>query len=381
MRKLLTVICLSVLLIFLAAPAFAQQNDFGKRLEKLENTIGAWNFYGSIRLLAIWEEQTETTIGFKGSTPTGGDRDLTFDLQDNTRLGALVKKGNLSAGYEIALDDTDALETRIAYAKWTFDNGIGLLIGQHYTPAVVDVSDSIAINDNSYMWSVPYNGRRPQFTLSYGGLRVGLVKQHAQYVISGAPADAEIDTTIPKIEASYTYRPTKKAWFTVVGGYQTYALSSEIGEEYDIDSYVIGAAGKMKFGPASVAACVWTGQNTAPYGLLSAAKWTGANKSAIRIEADGLKDEQVLGVTSVATFDASKALSFEAGAAYQKTTSDRTGYTEDDETIGYYLQSRIKVSKYLWFIPEIGYFDYKDDLKGADQGQMWYAGIQTRIDF
>lgn len=383
MRKLGIVIFV-FLLIFFTAPVFAQEADYGKRLEKLENAIGSWNLYGSIRMQTMWQDQTGTTIGFMGATPSGGDRELKFDLQDNNRIGGTVTRGNLTGGFEFGLDDADPnFKLRIIYGKWTFDNGIGIMIGQHYTPSVVGISNSTSVDDGNFFWSAPaYNGRRPQMTLSYGALRVGFVKQHAAYSVNNAPADADIDTNIPKIEGIYTFSG-KLGFIALQGGYQTYKIeSNSLNKDFDVNAYFGGVTGQLKLGPAALAGSVWAGQNAAAYGLTTAGTYTGANKTAIAIEGDSVKNSKALGAIAVATFKANQALSFEAGVGYIRETSDRAApYTADDETLGYYLQSVVKVTKFLRFVPEVGYFDYKSDLRGRDQGKMWYAGIQTRIDF
>lgn len=357
MKKLSTAFCIFALLMLCAAPVFAAAN---------------WNFYGSARMTAFWTDQNEEA---------GDDSGLTYDFQNNSRLGATVVNGNFGGGFEFGINDdgdSDEFNTRLLYGWYNFSKDAQLLVGQMYTPTCTFISNQVFMEDVNFLFFAPaYNGRRGMIQFKYDGLKIALVKQHAQAVLSGAPAGSELDTTFPKIEASYTFA-TKAFWMTVYGGYQTYEMDSAT-LDYDVDAYLLGITGGVNMGPAYIRAGVFTTKNPGVYGVLTRATYTGSNKPVI--EGGEIKDSSAIGSALVVGVKATENVKFEAGLGYIVDKHDRAAAIDDDKTMGAYLQSVITVGKALSFTPEIGYYDYKNSLSGADQGSMWYAGVKTQIDF
>ena len=46
-----------------------------------------------------------------------------------------------------------------------------------------------------------------------------------------------------------------------------------------------------------------------------------------------------------------------------------------------YLQAMITMAPGVFLCPEVGYYDYMDNVAGHDQGNQWYAGAKWQIDF
>jgi hypothetical protein len=44
-----------------------------------------------------------------------------------------------------------------------------------------------------------------------------------------------------------------------------------------------------------------------------------------------------------------------------------------------YAQALITMAPGVYVIPEVGYYDYMDDVAGNDQGWQWYAGAKWQI--
>jgi len=371
MKKLSVAFCIVGLLLFCAAPVFAQTDvdTLSKRVDKLENAIGAWSLYGSARMATFWTDKNKEA---------GDDAELGHDLQSNSRIGGTVKRGNLGGQFEFGVDDTAGFSLRMLYGTYNFGPDFQILVGQTYTPTFTWISNQVFNEDiNLYQFAPGYNGRRPMIQFKYDGLKVALVKNHAMKVLTGAPAGAETDMYFPKIEASYTLA-TQAFWFTVYGGYQTYKLDSAT-KDFDVDAYLVGLTAGVTMGPAYIRGGVMYSGNPGAYGILTQSTYTASNYPVI--EGNAIKDTKALGASLVAGVKVSDMIAFEAGAAYITESSDRTGYGKDDKTMAAYLQSTITIAKGFTVTPEIGYYDYKKSLTGADQGNMWYAGLKTQIDF
>ena len=71
--------------------------------------------------------------------------------------------------------------------------------------------------DNSAVsYGAIYEGRRPMIQVSFGGFKFALVEPNATVPATGL-AGAETDTTLPKIEAAYTFK-TDMFLARVMGG-------------------------------------------------------------------------------------------------------------------------------------------------------------------
>jgi hypothetical protein len=84
----------------------------------------------------------------------------------------------------------------------------------------------------------------------------------------------------------------------------------------------------------------------------------------------------------VASFKFTDQLTFEAGYGYQNNDSDAPGEDEGDVHAAY-GQAVISLAPGVWIIPEVGYYDYGDDIGGTgkDFGTQLYAGAKWQIDF
>lgn len=367
MKKLLVILFAVALVFTFSAPAISADADdatlqsLSDRLEALECAVGCWSFYGSARVMTFWTDEDENA---------GDDEGLTHDLQGNSRLGAVVKKGDLGGAFEFAVSDSN-VSTRLLYGTWNFGAG-EILVGQSYTPCGdMFYSNQVFDTDTDLLCvGQAYNGRRPMLQLSIGGFKVALVKQHAQSLLGQA---GDLDNDFPKIEAKYHF--ASDVFFAdVFAGYQTYTIDTAT-TDYDIDSYVAGLGGGVNAGPVYVKATGYIGQNTGQYGL-----WQlGADD--VVIAGGEIKDVETMGGVIVVGVKASDMLTFEAGLGYLSHDSDAAAATEDDETMAYYANCTVNIAKGFFIVPEVGVIDFMDDNTGADEGTLTYAGLKTQINF
>jgi hypothetical protein len=149
MKRLFVLFAALLLVAALAAPAMA---------------AGEWSFYGSARVSG-W------SIDAERPDPAGGpgmvsERNTRFQMQNNTRLGAIVRAPNLYSRFEFGINpDFDAMSgdnkgfpentfrnlyaqgadaavhTRLLFGVWDFGAG-KLLVGQDYTSEFLSVSNA-----------------------------------------------------------------------------------------------------------------------------------------------------------------------------------------------------------------------------------------------
>ena len=364
MKKLLVVLCAVMFIFTFSAPAMSADADLQQladKVEKMENMLGEWNFYGSARISTFWEDTDENA---------GDDEGLAHDLQGNSRLGAVVKHDAIGGGFEFAVSDSN-VTTRKLYGTWDFGGG-EILVGQTYTPLGSMFYSNQVYGADTDMLCVgqAYNGRHPMLQLSTNGFKLAFVKQHAQSLLGQA---GDLDQNFPKVEASYHFA-TDLFFVDVAAGYQTYKIDTAT-VDYDVDSYVANLGGGVNMGPAYEKVSGYIGQNTGQYGL-----WQLGVDDAV-IAGGAVKDVTTNGGIAVVGFKANDTLTFEAGYGYLSHDSDAVAATEKDETMTYYANCTINIAPGFFIVPEVGVIDYMDDNTGADEGKLTYAGLKTQINF
>jgi len=346
MKKLLIAVFAAFMVVAFAIPAIA----------------GTWNFYGSARM-QTWSAK----LSEEKSSTDYDDRDTTWDLQGNSRIGATVKAGDISGGFEYGT----GINLRKLYGVWNFGSG-SLLVGQTYTPVNLFYSNQVygADSDMLNVGGV-YNGRRPMIQVSVQGFKLALVKPKTIY--TGITGVDDTDTTIPKIEASYSFKAGPAA-IALCGGYNTLKLVDSNDDEESLTSYVLALGFSFAVGPGYVKGDVFTGKNVGNYGL-----WIEGQHTATGTQSN-IEDVKTVGALGVVGYKVNDMLSFEAGYGYTSADSDDSSL-EKDKTQAYYVQAVISPAKGVYIIPEIGKYDYKDDINGNDEGTKTYFGAKWQINF
>jgi hypothetical protein len=315
-----------------------------------------WNFYGSARM---------TTFSVDDDNPGAipDDRDTTWALQGNSRIGAKVKVNDtLSGRFEYGT----GINLRLLYGEWDFGSG-KLLVGQDYTPTTYWYSNQVFDSDNDLLdCGNPYAGRQPQIKLTFGDLKVAFISPNAKNNVGIA---GDVDTTLPKIEASYNFK-ADGFFIDAFGGYNTY----EVGN-VDIDSYLVGIGGGADFGAAFLKAQIFYAENGDEYGLMQR-----GDSSLAYAPATGLIDCETVGGLALLGFKASDTLTLEGGVGYVSHELDTPGANED-ETITYYVNCTVNFAPGVFIVPEVGMIDLKDNAANADEGEITYFGLKWQINF
>ena len=356
-------------------------------LSTLSARAADWRFYGSARMMT-WYESGDAP-GFLNSHDNGSsdqrDSALTWDLQDNSRIGAKVKHAHIEARFEYGT----GVNLRRLYGSWKFAPGQELLIGQDYTPlGGIGYSNQVYAADEGLSDAGTVDdGRRPMIQWRCRGFQLAFVTVQDAFVPDGYLAGSDIDVVVPKIEAHYRYE-ADAFYLGAFGGYQTYRVEADNAEvepgvlrpgSIHVDAYVAGAEAGVTLGPVFVNGQLYWAQNAGAFGLAG----LGFNQPVFA--ANGLQDATTLGFGGVIGWTANDRLSFEAGAGYTEDDNDAigkaVGFVKKDKTAAYYIQATVTLAPGVFVVPEIGYWDLFDDIAGNDEGDFWYAGAKWQIDF
>jgi len=354
MKKLFVLCAAAIFVVAFTAPAFAAE----------------WSFYGSARISSFWADQD---FG-DGAGPSGSGDDAglyaghAFDIQGNSRIGANVKvSDNLTGRFEYG----STPNLRLLYGEYDF-GGFKFGVGQDYVPLCMFYSNSAFGPDNNFLdVGGVYVGRDPMVWGKMGGFTVALVKPNVS-LVTGA---VDTDVTIPAIMAKYTFKIAGLS-LAAAGGYQTYKVVDAADNDDDVNAYMVALGASYNMGPLYIGADYWMGQNT---GNLGQATFGFAPNISASADADGVLDNDSYGYLAVVGFKLSDMLYFEGG--YGFASGDLDDAAKKDETSGYYVQAQISLAKGVLLVPEIGYYDLKDDAKGADQGDVTYYGLKWQISF
>jgi hypothetical protein len=413
--KKLTILFVALVLAFAAVPAFA-----GTSME------ADWSFYGQARMWTAWESVDSNTPniltgtqvspfrgayayqGYANATrwqDAGGefhsDAGLAWELQSNSRFGAIVKWGSIGGQVELGLAGTPYL--RLAYGTWNFGSGT-FLVGQDYTPSFSPVTNMCGIGGgecNGIGFGTWYTGRQPQLKLTFGGFQVALVRPYTANMFWSlnpaatgpdnlfvAPANLkDKDQFIPDLEAAYRFTAGPVAMS--VGGWYgsaryTTSTLANLESNTTIDAWGFNATAKSAFGPFYLNGAVIWARNPNDY-----QQYTDLLPTFALVDANGDNKENAsyFAAQLVSGFKVTDSLAFEGGVFYQygKVKGPATTLDVKENVWVYYLQASFSPAKNVFIVPEIGMIDYGKlkvtDSPDLDVGNIKWLGIKWQINF
>ncbi len=389
MRKLLVLIAAGALVVAFTVPAIAAD----------------WEFNGRVAFRTFMvQDSEEAAREFKGFDPAGNvdDSDLYWGRYCDNWIGATVTAGPITGKFmyrpleahpTIGSGDFAQLSASYDFGGWS------LLLGKDLGPVNFFPSGQVYLDD---MGLVGFGGMftyfKPMMQGTFGNLKIALAEPETSspiIMIGGNPSmtlinnpwvggyyttpSDNIDTSIPKIEASYSF-VVGPASLSVMGGYQTYdEKNTTTDTSYSIDSYIFGVGFKIPFGAAYVNGDIFMGQNLGQYQTtfqfgMDDAVWDGTE----------VCDTDTMGYCLVVGYKLSDMYTLEVGYGSVEHEVDVLGVTFEDPTVSYYVQLPINVAEGFQIVPEIGIVDYDDYSVGGvsvEEGDTTYYGARWQICF
>jgi len=398
--KKFTILFAAIALVCFAVPAMAVD----------------WNFYGNARMATFYESR-DFGDGENAAGTDTKDADLQWDLQGNSRIGANIKAENIKAQFEFGVNESSVSSRRI-YGVWNFGAG-NLKVGKDYTPVSQFISSQAFDGDLGLLGiGTFYGSRKGQVSLGFGGFNIAFINPSSgtiagmanttsslpttstirggvTFLTPGASATTytfagDVDEYLPKIEASWGMG--FDTWnFNIMGGWNGYQIedvvSSKDGSTNDVDvySYVVGGTAGVNFGPGYVKAAISYGRNigNAGWSIPSGLNGRGGTYQGGFAAWDGDDDtddtDTIMGAL-VGGLKVSDMLSFEAGVGYRSDDLDASG-AEKTQPLAVYLNSTIALAPGVFVIPEIGYYDFDNNVEDAEVGSLFYLGGKWQINF
>lgn len=343
-----------------------------------------WAFYGSSRMTTVsYDKSKEIVAG------TFDDQDTTWTSQTNARLGATVSAGDVTGRFEQAMS-TNSFALRLMYGEWNFGSG-KLLVGQDYTPGDTIISASIGTLPSTIIGYAPiadgegnalqigsmYTGRIPQIKLKFGAFQVAFVQPST---VGTVGLYTDIDTVLPKIEASYKFK-TDMFSVTPYGGYNSVDFNNPATDnDVGIDSYIYGVTASVNMGAAYIKGNLYGAQNSGNYGKSNISSFDTATLTGTTVN-----DSDEWGAILLVGFKVSDMFTLEAGYAMDKNELEAGAVKSENDPTHWYVNATVTLAPGVTITPEIGKFDFGTNkvtgAADAKQGDCTYFGAKWQINF
>jgi hypothetical protein len=324
-----------------------------------------WNFYGSARLGTFWSDT---------DTISGADNDVQYSeyLQVNSRIGARVKVSDELIGrFEYGTSGGNA-NIRLLYGEWDFGTG-KLLVGQNYTPLCWLWSNQVFGHDGDLLpHGAVYSHREAQLRLTFGGFKIAFINPDDTVNNNKAAFGGTTKTTIPAIEVGYTL-DLDMVSLDFGAGYSTFEATVG-GDEEDIDSYILALGAQFNMAGFFMKGDVYYGQNAGNLIWISVDGDNAIDDGFAAFSGGEWRDNECIGFMLVAGYKINETFTVEAGYGYNQTELDDLA---DDESATYYINTTINLAPGVFVVPEVGFFDGKED----GDNEVLYYGMKWQINF
>jgi hypothetical protein len=354
-----------------------------------------WSFYGSQRLSTFYVDRENGDSQVNGKSD---DQATQWYFQGNSRVGSTIRADRVSGRVELGLgkggDGADtSVVTRRAYGVWKISEAVSLKVGKDYSLLYDGNMSGQAFDaDKNLQGEGLFYGKRP----AYLGLTIGHVELAAVAPVHGGDlgttdtgingaTGGDPDAYLPKLEAAYKL-VLGSFYVRPFAGFQWYRVEpnglGNVTQDLDVYSYVVGGSSQWTIGAFYLNAELAWGANW------SAANWdSGINSSASSLPylspgGDGVRDVTSWTALLVGGVRVSETLRLEAGGGYRMDNArNAPGPSQPDGSWIVYVQAAVTLAPGVYVVPEVGYYDYMDDVAGNDQGRQYYFGAKWQIDF
>lgn len=371
MKKLFVILSAMMFAVVFAIPAGADVGD---------NAVD-WNFYGSVRMqtFRVYQDENTSATGYD-------DRDSRWELNPVSHIGAKVHSGDIGGCFEYGHvydneyedghgHDSSNVTLRKLYGTWDFGGG-ELTVGKTYTP-IHFVTNQVYDNDYGLRGFGGFYVYAPMIQVEMEGFKLALIRPGV-----GNPHNfglSDFDTTLPKVEASYTLAMDTFS-VRLFGGWSAFEAVDPADKEYDVTCYLYGVSGVANVGPVTLKAMIWQGQNVDLYGLSYTQEVDFEPDYVAAV--DDIRDNNGYGGIASIGVKINDVIGVEAGYGYVSGEDDPVGKNHNDEAWAAYLQAPITLAKGVTVVPEIGHYDYEEsDVVNDDQGHENYFGAKWQINF
>jgi hypothetical protein len=348
-----------------------------------------FKMYGSARMAL-----EQTTV-----TPDVGDADTDLSLaqQGNSRFGASAQKGMVSGGFEYGT----SANLRLLYASVPMGGG-SLLLGQHYVPVNIFVSNQVAGGDAGMLnYGGLYGGRRAMIKYATGGLNVAFVQPTAAS-LSGVTA-SDTDVSMPKIEASYAMKfgninvkavfGTQSSSITraataataasttysidtgAIVGTAVAATAAAAEKTFTVSSQALGLQAGINLGAAAVKFSYMMATNGGNYGL-----WMNGGSNVAELQTDSVVDAKSSGMLLVGSFKVSDTMGLEGGYGSLTSTAGTTGAKDDGSSV-MYVQLAINMGNGMTITPNYNMWDNMKNGADVKEGTVGSIGAKFQANF
>jgi hypothetical protein len=338
-----------------------------------------WNFYGSMRFQTEWQD---FDLGDGVNVIGDDDDDGLLWTGSGSRMGAKVKADHLSGMFEVGLNGGSSGDAEVTTRRWegAWDFGPATFkLAKGYAGVYQFLSGASQFSDGNLLGNGFLYGGRPEFVgLEFGGFGIYLIDPEVgsglnPTGLAALPAN-DTDVTIPKIEARFGMSFDSLA-FTLMGGYQTYEVDLGGGDDWDVDSWIVGGDVTFNFGPARISGALSYAENggDAGYAGMYGAQFDGD---------DDVKDGTSWMAGISASWRFTDMVELEGGFGYRNDETDANVDEDDNDVYAYYIQANLTLAPGVNFLPGYTYIDNGDEIGDGDSdGSDWSIGGKWQIDF